>query len=183
MLQKNTKISFITILIIDLVFIVGFFILFLFVQKQISNMIEKENDIRNEIKKVESSALMDKELFNNKNYTDKLSEYIIGVNGVIDFIDILEKIISDNNMKSDIRSLVYEENGISNLELARIKIDITGEWKNVIFFLKLLENYPLKISIENISFKKFAEYKVVSKDISQWVGSFEFTVLKYKDIE
>ena len=183
MLQKNTKISFIIILIIDLVFIVGFFILFLFVQKQISNMIEKENDIRNEIKRVESSALMNKELLNNKNYTDRLSEYIIGANGVIDFVDMLEKIISDNNMKSDIKSLVYEEGGISNLELARIKIDITGQWKNVIFFLKLLENYPLKISIENVSFKRFSEYKVGSKNIPQWVGSFEFTVLKYKEIE
>jgi len=183
MLQKKTKISFIIISIIDLVLIVAFFILFLFVQKQISNTIEKENNIKDEIKKAESNALMDKELLNNKNYTDKLSEYIINSSGLIDFIDILEKNISNNNLKSDVKSLVYEEGSIPNLELARIKIDITGEWKNVIFFLKLLENYPLKISIDNVSFKKFSEYEVGSKNIPQWIGSFEFTVIKYKDIE
>ena len=183
MLQKKTKISFIIISIIDLFFIIVFFILFLYVQKQISIITEKENSIRDEIKKAESSALMDKELLNNKNYTDKLSEYIISSNGVIDFIDILEKKISSNNLKSDVKSLVYEAGSIPNLELARIKIDVTGEWKNVIFFLKLLENYPLKISIENVSFKKFSEYKVGSKDVPQWVGSFEFTVLKYKETE
>ncbi|MCX6717150.1 MAG: hypothetical protein NTU76_00550 [Candidatus Taylorbacteria bacterium] len=126
---------------------------------------------------------MDKELLNNKNYTDKLSEYIISSNGVIDFIDILEKKISSNNLKSDVKSLVYEAGSIPNLELARIKIDVTGEWKNVVFFLKLLENYPLKISIENVSFKKFSEYKIGSKDVPQWVGSLEFTVLKYKETE
>jgi Tfp pilus assembly protein PilO len=183
MLQKNTKISFIIIFILDLVFIVAFFAMFIFVQRKISDTIEKEDNIRNEIKKVESNALMDKELSNNKNYTDKLSEYIVSSNGIIDFIDILEKSISDNNLKSDIKSLVYEVGSIPNLELARIKIDVTGEWKNVIFFLKLLENYPLKISIENVSFKRFSEYKVGSKNIPQWVGSFEFTVLKYKEIE
>ena len=183
MLQKKTKISLIVISIIDLALIVSFFAMFLFVQGKISDTIEKEDNIRKEIKKDESNALMNKELLNNKNYTEKLSEYIVSSSGLIDFIDILEKNISNNNLKHDVKSLVYEAGSIPNLELARIKIDVTGEWKNVIFFLKLLENYPLKISIDNVSFKKFSEYEVGSKNIPQWIGSFEFAVLKYIDIE
>ena len=60
-------------------------------------------------------------------------------------------------------------------------MNVIGEWKNVQFFLKELENYPLKITINSVSFNKYSDKVVNDKKISQWTGNFEFTVAKIKD--
>ena len=113
-----------------------------------------------------------------------MKEYIIPSGGTVDFIKLLEQLVSNSNIKSDIKNVTTENDNKDNLvgaELIRINMDVLGEWKNVQFFITLLENYPLKIEIKSISLNKFSDNVVKGRSVSQWAGNFEFTVLKYKD--
>ena len=117
-------------------------------------------------------------------YQQELTGYLIPSGGTVDFIKTLEQLVSNSGIKSDIKTVTTENNDKTNAigaELLRINMDVLGEWKNVQFFITLLENYPLKIEIKNISLNKFSDYTVKGKSTPQWAGNFEFTVVKYKD--
>ena len=92
--------------------------------------------------------------------------------------------ILNSELKSDISAVsneAYNKGNLIGVELLRVKMNVIGEWKNVQFFLKELENYPLKITINSVSFNKYSDKVVNDKKISQWTGNFEFTVAKIKD--
>ncbi len=62
-------------------------------------------------------------------------------------------------------------------------MNVIGQWKDVQFFLALLENYPLKITVKSVSLSTFGTYEVKGKNVPEWSGDFEFTALKLKDTQ
>jgi hypothetical protein len=113
-----------------------------------------------------------------------LNNYIIPVDGVADFMKSLDKITSANNLKSEVNSISFvpvSGGNYQDIELLDVKIDTIGEWKNVRYFLDILENYPLAIDIRNFNISRFSTYQVKGVTTNQWLGSFEFTILKLKD--
>ncbi len=182
--KKQTKKLVITLLLIDILSIGIFVFLFILTKNLIAQSINAENDIKTELKKEDARVLMKDDLVLGKTYQGKIMNYIIPSDGTVDFIKTLEGLVLNTGLKSDIKNVVeepYNKDDSVGLDAIRINMDVLGEWKNIQFFLKLLENYPLKIDIKNMSINKFSDNIINGKKTSQWAGSFEFTVVKIKD--
>jgi len=182
--KKETK-RLLIIMVATNLLIIG---LFIYVYNYTNNLINKsintESDIKIELQKQDARIMMKNDLISSKTYQEKLKEYIVPSEGTVNFIKLLEQLALNSNIKSDIKNVATEndnKNILASTELIRINMDVLGEWKNVQFFITLLENYPLKIEIKNVYLNKFSENVVRGKSISQWAGNIEFTVLKYKD--
>ncbi len=181
--RKETKALVIILLILDLISIACFIVLFSFTKKQISDTVSKTDEIKGEIKQMEALSLMRDDISYGKNYENNLYQYIVGKNDVVGLIKVIEGLIASSKLNSDIGSITYEQSSkLTPLgaELVKINMNANGEWKNLQLFLKLLENYPLKIEIRSVSFARSGD--AGTKKAPQWTGSFEFTVVKLKDI-
>ena len=182
--KKKTKIILIIFILLD-IFLLGIFSgLYLYMKNQNIDTNDKENKIKNEIKKQDSRSLMQSDLNEGKVYRDNIGKLIIGKENIVGFIKIIEDMVSSSGLNFEVKSVAAENNdnlNIINSEYIRVKIDVTGEWSNLQFFMKLLENYPLKIDVNKVSLTKFSDYEEKSKKMPQWLGNFEFTVVKIKD--
>lgn len=182
--KKKTKNILIMFLVLDLILIAVFSIFYLYMKEQNIDTNDKENRIKNEIKKQEARSLMQEDLNESKIYGEKIKDLIIGQENIVGFIKIIEDLVYSSGLTFEMKSVSAESNDnlkIINSEYIRVKLDVVGEWKNIQFFLNLLENYPLKINIDKVIFTKFSDYEAKSKKMPQWLGSFEFTVIKIKD--
>jgi hypothetical protein len=143
----------------------------------------KSIEIRDITKKNDSYLFMKKDIEMNKNSINKVNDYIIKADETVAFMEKIESLAKSNNLKSEVKSVSFEAipNGdISNIEYMRIQMDVVGEWKNVEYFLELLENYPINLKIKKFSFSR-VDTTVKNKKISQWTGNFDFSVIKVKD--
>ena len=92
--------------------------------------------------------------------------------------------VASSSLKSQVDSISYDQSSdlsAVSAEFLDVKISVEGTWSNIHFFLKLLENYPLKIDIKSVSLKQFTTYTVGGKQVPQWSGDIDFTVVKFKD--
>jgi hypothetical protein len=185
MKSTKTKTFLILMIILDLFFVAVFIALFTFIKKQISDTVSMTDQIKAEIKKEQTLSLMKKDIEDSKNYQDKLYGYFIGKDNVADFLKILENLVSSSSLKSEVQSVAYEptdKSALISTELVRVKMNVVGEWKNIQFFIQLLENYPLKIDIKNVSLNKSSDAVVSGRQIPQWSANIDFTVAKLKNI-
>ena len=181
-LLKTKKILTIT-LIVDIILFSIFVFIYLNIKSAGDEFSSKAILIESELDKQTAFLSMKKDLEANSIGINNLSNYVISSDGIVDFMKSLDKLTLNNGLKSEVKSISFTPisgSEYQNLELADIKIDVIGEWRNVEYFLKVLENYPLSLSITNFSMSKFSDYQVKGKKIPQWLGSFDFTVLKMK---
>lgn len=182
-IQKTKKIlviSFLLALLSISVFVFMFFVINSLNESSLKNSIEIEDGI----KKDESLFLIKKDLEDNKVSLEKISSFIVKPDEVVDFIQTIENLALNNGLKSEVKSVSFSpfsEMNSSYLELIKVKVTVIGEWRNVLFFIKVLESHPLKIDMTNISLNKFTDYTIGGKVVPQWLGDFEFTVVKLKD--
>lgn len=184
--KKKTKILLLILIIIDLISISAFIFIFIFTKNLIAESVSKEDQIKMELKKESAAVLMKDDLAQGKNYQAQMMNYVVASDGTVAFIELLEKIVNNNNLKLNIRNVTtepYKKSNNSTVELLRISIDVTGEWKNVYYFLSTLENYPLQIDINKLSINKFDDTSIKGKKVPQWSGSFDFTVVKIKEVK
>lgn len=184
--KKETKLLIIVLILIDIISIGAFVFLYNFTTNQIIQSINTEDEIKMELKKEDTVSLMKQDLAQGKIFQDKLTSYMIPASGTVDFIKTLEQLVANSGLKANVKtvaSTAYDKGNSIGAELLKVSMDVTGEWKNVQFFLTSLENYPLKIDITSVSFDKFSDYTVNGKVIPQWSGSFEFTVVKLKGVK
>ncbi len=184
--KKETKTLLIVLLLIDVLYIGSFSFLYYFTRSLIAESIDVENQIKIELKKQDMKILMKDDILSGKIYQEKLAGYILPSGGTVAFIKILEQMFSSSTVKYEIKSVTnkpFEKGGPTNAEFININVDVIGEWKNIYFFLKSLENYPLKINIKKVTLSKFSDYLMKNKLVPEWHGNFEFTVVKLKDVK
>ena len=182
--SKKTKNLIIFLLTLNILSIVFFVLLFNHTNGLITESVLIENELKNEIKRDDARVFMREDLEKGKEYEVALKKYILEKDGTVGFIKTLESLVSSSSLKSNIKNVLtenYDKGSTIGLDLIIVNMDVIGEWKNIIYFLKLLENYPLKIDIKNVSLNMSSTYIVGGKNVPQWVGSFEFTVVKMKD--
>ena len=177
---KKTKIIFFTALFLVILASLCFVLMYMSMNSLIDISAIKEDQIKSKIQTVDSKSLMKKDLETNSLKISELSDFMIGSEDTVDFIKNLETITAKNNLKINIKNAVSGPSSNDKLVLLNITLEVTGEWKDVEFFLELLENYPLKISINNTSISKSSDSKVNGKIVPQWIGSFDFSVVKLK---
>lgn len=161
-----------------------FFSLLSLMGSRVSETINNVNEIKIEIGKEESLSFMQKSIEENQADEDLITGYILPANSVSDFIQTLENVVATSGLKSQINSITPEPSDVlsaANAEFLDIQMSVIGPWSNMHFFLQLLESYPLKIDIKSVTLKQFANYTVKGKQVPQWSGDIEFTVVKLKD--
>lgn len=182
--KKRTKIILIVLFLANILIVATFTFIYISTKNLIEESVNKEDQIKTELKKENAAVIMKEDLVLAKIYQEKLNNFVINSNETVVFIELLENMIINSNLKSDIRNVsteVYKKSGVSNMELLRVNVDVVGEWKNIQYFLNYLENYPLQINIEKVSLNRYTDYESKNKNVSQWSGSLEFTVVKNKD--
>jgi len=182
--RKQTKILAISLLLLDIIFLGCFVLFFTYTKDLITKSIDGENDIKTELKMEESAIVMKDDLATGRMHNEKLMNYIVPSGGTVDFIKIIEQLVSNSGIKSDIKTVVsesYDKNNTLGIEVLRVNMDIIGKWRNVLFFIELLENYPLKIEIKKVIFNKLSDSIIRGQKITEWSGNIEFTTIKIKD--
>lgn len=182
--KDKTKKIFLFLLILNISLGISFGFLFLYVKNQNIKASEIENEIKNEIRKQESRSIMQDDLNKALESEIELKKYFVEKENIVGFIEIIENSVSNSSLKSEVKSVSTESSdnlNKINAEYLRIKLDVTGDWEKILYFIKLLENYPLKINIEKVFLTKYSDYDSKNKIIPQWLASFDFTVLKFKD--
>lgn len=182
--KKETKAWLITLIIIDIISITAFIFLFNFINNQTLDTINKEDQIKSEVKQEEIRVVKKTDIADSKIYQEKLLNYVIPSGGTVDFIKTIESLVSSSSLKSDIQSvnnISYDKGSSLNMELLSINMNVLGEWKNIQFFIKMLEKYPLKIDIKRINLHQFSSYVINGREVPEWSASIEFTVVKILD--
>ena len=182
--KKETKILMMVMLFIDLLSIGAFIFLYYLTTNLINETINLSDSVKAELKMEDTAVLLKDDLALGKNFQDELMNYIIPKGGTVDFIKTIEQLVTSSGIKSDISSVInepYDKGTAIGAELVRVNMTVIGEWKNIQFFLKLIENYPLKIDIKQASFSKVSDYTINGAKIPQWSGNFNFTAVKIKD--
>lgn len=181
--KKTKKILFIwTIVTIAIASVFAFMLWTILASDKV--YISKSLEIKEEIKKADSFLFIKKDVETNKDSINKIYDYIIKPEEVVNFMQKIEDLAKNNSLKSEVKSVSFEaiaDTTLSNLESMKIQVSVSGDWKNVAYFLELLENYPASLNIKKVSLNNNAHVLVKNKKVSQWTGVFDFSVIKIKD--
>lgn len=102
-----------------------------------------------------------------------LRNFFIGKNNEANFIEQIEKTAQDSGLDFKIQSINVKEDNESNLKEDLIsRINIEGNWEQMIIFIDSLEKLPFGVIISNL------DLDVNSKN--HWSGFVEFIVFKEK---
>jgi len=182
--EKKTKILISFLVIVVFVTMVTFVFMVRVINSNNGISSEKMMEIKGEKEKAETYLLLKKDLKESGQNISELDKYIIQSNGVVEFMDYLEKMALNNGLKYEVKSASFEPiigGNFTNTELIRIELSVIGEWKNTEYFLGLLENYPLKLTLNRVSLNRFSDYVIKGKKVPQWLENIDFTVVKNKD--
>jgi len=182
--QNKTKTLLIISLIINIILFSGFFFIHKYVQNKVVETANKEQEVKNEIAKKDALSEMSEDIAQGQKYQEELLKYLIEQNGIVDFFKALEELASTTDVKTEVRSVEKEASSEDfdrmGLEKVKINIQMNGSWNNIQLYLKLFENYPLKLDIKSVSMKKFSSYEINKKMVPQWDAGVSFTVMKVK---
>lgn len=154
-------------------------------------LVEAEKDIqKDQTLRVARTILQE-----NKDAITELDAYFVSKDGVVPFIDQLEKLAEDSNVVISIISVASETDPKGKNDFKEplvIRSDVTGSWNNVITFFDKLENLPYQMTIgsaslglasasDKILFGSTSTTTVRQKSPDEfWKGSFEISVTKLK---
>jgi Tfp pilus assembly protein PilO len=178
--RKETKILVTTLLFSVIGAFVIFVVLYGFTEGQITDTVKKENQAKDQIVRNDTLLLMKNDIKFGEDNEQALFSYVVPQDGIASLLSNIEGLTASSSLTYTIASLDYESDDTIapfGLEYAHIDIQVNGSWKNIHHFLDLLEAYPLKINIRNISLDKTAPSGTAG---SGWSGDIEFTVLKFK---
>ncbi len=174
--RKETKILVTTLLFSSIGALIIFIALYTFTQSQVTDTVKKENQAKDQIVRNDTLLLMKNDIKFGEENEQALFSYIVPADGIASLLATVEGFTASSSLTYDIAALDYESSDAISpfgLEYAHIDIHVNGSWKNIHHFLDLLEAYPLKINLRNISLDKTASSGV-------WSGDIEFTVVKFK---
>jgi Tfp pilus assembly protein PilO len=178
--KKETK-NLITVLFLLNVSALAFwYAIFSFTQGQISDTIEKEGKVKMEIVKKETNFLMKNDIKYGKDYENNLYSYVVPADGSVEVIKTIEELASISKLTLDIKSIDYEQQekmSKLNLEYLAVNLSVLGSLNNIENFVSLLEKYPLKIDIKDISLNKVSGE---GNKTAQWVGVIDLNIIKFK---
>jgi len=185
---KTKKILLIFIVLDILLFLFGSFV-FWNVQKVNKETISLTREVTLNTKREMALGSVLKMLNDTKSSIDSLQTFFVGSDSVVVFIEKVEnlarnvgvKLVTQNVAEDDASSL--KDDFKKSLKL---KVSVSGSWKNILKLTALLENLPYKISLDNITIS--SDGAIISSDeklsktntTPTWSGVLELSVLKLK---
>jgi len=132
-------------------------------------------------------------LVKNKELIERMDSYFISRDGVVAFIEELEKLGKDTGVLLSIGSVSAENDSKMKddfKETLRIRLEASGPWANLFYFLSILESLPYRAQVDQmtvsllgasdkLSFGSELGPRLQGKE-EIWKGTFELTILKLK---
>lgn len=115
-----------------------------------------------------------------------INAYFVSKDGVVNFIEDVEKEARTYQLEVFVRSVDVTKNSDDpndNKEVMKLKLEMRGSWGNTLRFISYLERIPYKVTLENIEMTKISE---LSEDfesganLPRWRTRLEMSVLKFK---
>jgi len=104
----------------------------------------------------------------------KVESFIVAKDGVVDFVERVEKLGENLNLKTETRSIATESAAIQ--ERLNVILSAEGSWQNVFRFIKLLELLPFNVSVKDVGLEN-----VNAQDKKNlWVLNTTISVVKVK---
>lgn len=184
--KQKTKIILISLTTLTAILVGMSYIIFSHTMEQIASTIDATDQIKSQIKKDEAASFMKKDIIDAAQYQNIIEGYFVQKNsdGDVDLIRILEGLVATSSLQGrpdSVTNEAYPKKTLLPIEEARVRMNLTGEWKNIQYFISLLENYPLKITINQIALDQYTVYQVKGKNIPQWSAAFDISVIKLKN--
>src|SRR3989344_3640130 len=150
---SSTKIILVAVVILNLIGFFGCVVIF----REIKNKSENISSIRNELEQEsakESRYLSIKGLIEETaEDREKIDSYFIPSEGVVGFLELLEKQSALSGVQASIVSVrVNEDDTIasSTIETLALEVEAEGGWKEMHHFFSLAENLPYNISPKDV---------------------------------
>ncbi len=191
-ISHTKKVLFITIaLAMTSLLLYGF--LFWEIKTKTQDAAKIQEDADKDVKREESLRLAKISLAKNKESIEKIDSYFIARDGVVSFIEELENLGKETGVILSIGSVSAEVDAKVKddfKETLRIRLEASGSWKDLFYFLSILESLPYRAQIEQmtlsllgasdkIPFGGEAGKRVPGKG-EVWRGAFELTILKLR---
>ena len=120
---------------------------------------------------------------------DKMSDLFIPKDGVVAFLNKVQDLGAENNLKFKIESVTIEEEPTAGdfFENVKLNIHIEGLWSDVYRFGTLLELLPMRVFVDRTDFEivpkknNFIDSsKKPALSVPEWQGNFTVRILKLK---
>lgn len=172
------------VIIANVVVLASMIFFYSMIKKTNQDIFDLETELLSWRKKQTESSLINDNLEDTAQERYKINAYFVRGNkvGVANFIESLENMGKISGVVVDVSGLFLKDSDEKKLEEMNevgsmgLNLKITGEWGNVVHFLKLLETAPYKISFEKIYLEKNS-----AKDSVDWDGSFNINVMKLSE--
>lgn len=183
--------SFKKILIVLTLFFLAFgvacYLIFADIRRKNEHISSLEHDIYLQNKSQENIISMKKEVQNAEQDFSRINNSIVPKDGDVKFIESLEKMARENNLKIVIDSLVLADNQMtssSKITTLKITANIKGSWSGIYTFLAQMEALDTRIRVDRLTLSSSGEetspdQKTATRE-KTWLGTFEIRVLKFK---
>jgi uncharacterized protein YfcZ (UPF0381/DUF406 family) len=145
--------------------------LFLVYQKR-SEISSYGEETRSMLAQEEDSLRIKSIVDNHKDSIQKVRQFFIERGDEIEFIETIEAVARDSQVKSEISSISQSQNKDPEKEDIRVKVEVEGSWSRVATFLDKLEKMPFGILMQSVTLD--------SRQAGVWSGSIEFIVYREK---
>lgn len=182
------------VLILCIVLNVVIFVVYGFLYYDIGSQNKKASvllgQVNSDMQKNDTLRAIKVSLNQNKDFISQIDSFFIAPDGVVNFISLLESLGKKAGVKLSIGSVsVVPEGGAKDFkENLSLRLDMSGSWENIYYFLSLLQNQPYRIMFDNasVSLEGAADaIKFTDKGTARvrgqnevWKGAFSIRVLK-----
>lgn len=157
--------------------------------QKISTLSQQEES---DIKKDNSLRGIRDSLESNKIELEALNSYFLRPDGIVDFIEFLEDLGEKSGIALTIGGVSTElDPKVKDdfKEILRLRLETSGSWNEIFYFLNALERLPYAIRVDNFSVGLMSAsdqilFGDVTKSISPsgrvWKASFDISVIKIR---
>lgn len=108
----------------------------------------------------------------------KLSSYFINQEGIVGFIEEIEKVGTRANVWLRFRFVNLRDSTLA------VEFETVGSFSESFYFLQLIERMPLRLSFEKMLIQKDIPRGIEKRtDTDTWYGVFTLTVLSFNNLE
>lgn len=176
------------ILNVVIIFVYGF--LYYDIGSQNKKASELLGQVNSDMQKNDTLRAIKISLNQNKDFISQVDSFFIAPDGVVNFISLLEGLGKASGVKLSIGSVsVVPEGGAKDFkEDLSLRLDMSGSWEQIYYFLSLLQNQPYRImfdtasiglegAVDAIKFTDKGTVRVRGQN-EVWKGAFSIRVLK-----
>jgi len=165
--QKISNTSFLTLLF---VLLIVYFVIF----PSLDNIKDKKNEIIAEKIKIEKNKIyqltsknQENQLKNIETDLEKIEQIYINRNKELEFITTLEGLAKTNNVEQKIDILFARETKKEEISEIPISLSATGNFENILSYLRNLNNLPFLINVDLINLEKISNEATIGDNISE----------------